>query len=120
MQVASCTCDDVHTLWKRCGVPVVLCTCCTYGTGAHVVLCACHTCCVEGMWYYLCASYSHGKCSMCTHCVVLCVGTCIRWYFTSSIDGCTVLYTSYRCMCFMSDVGAHIAWCFVSSVVLCV
>jgi len=60
LQVVSCTCDVVHTLCRWCDVPMVLCTCCKYGTGAHVVLCACHTCCVEGMWYYVCASCSHG------------------------------------------------------------
>jgi len=60
MQVALCTYDVVQMLCKSCGVQVVLCTCCTYDTTTHVVLCACHTCCVEGMWYYVCALCSHG------------------------------------------------------------
>jgi len=34
-------------------VQVVLCTYCTYGTDVHVVLCACRTCCVVYMRYYV-------------------------------------------------------------------
>lgn len=60
VQVVSWTCDVVHTLCRWCFVQVVLCTCCKYGTGLHVVLCACRTCCVVGMQYYVCALCSHG------------------------------------------------------------
>ena len=60
VQVAPCTCDFVHTLCRWLFVEVVICTCCTYSTGVHVVLCACHTCYVAGMWYYVCAFCSHG------------------------------------------------------------
>jgi len=65
VQVMPCTCDVVHTLCWWCSVPMLLFTCCTYGIGARVVLCACHTCCVEGMWYYLCAP--------CIHAITACV-----------------------------------------------
>jgi len=57
---------------------------------------------------------------MCIRCVAICVGTCIGWYCTSGIDGCTMLYTGYRCMCYTSGVRACISWCCVSSVVVCV
>ena len=53
VEVVPCTCDIMYTLCRWCSVQVVLCTYCTYGTGVHVVLCACHTCCVAGMRYYV-------------------------------------------------------------------
>lgn len=55
-----CTCDVVYTLFRWCFVQVVLCTCCTYGIGVHVVLCVCRTCCVVGVWYYIRALCSRG------------------------------------------------------------
>jgi len=60
VQVVPCTCDVMHMLCRWCYVQVVLFACCTYGTGVHVVLCTCHTCCVTGMRYYVCALHSHG------------------------------------------------------------
>ena len=65
MHVVPCICDVVHTLWRWCGVYVVLCTC-TYGTGVRVGLCACHICCVEGTPYYVCALCSCGI-ATCVH-----------------------------------------------------
>jgi len=59
-QVVPCTCDVVHMLCRWCSVPMVLCTCCIYGTSVCVVLCACNPCCVMGIHYYVCASCSRG------------------------------------------------------------
>lgn len=72
VQVALCTCDVVHTFCKWCGVQVVLCTCCIYGIGARVVMCACGICCVVGLWYYICALCSHGIMT-CVHGIMTCV-----------------------------------------------
>jgi len=94
-----CTCDVVHAL---CNVQVVLCTCCTYGTGVRVVLCACHTCCVEGMWYYVCALCSHGIVT-CVFVVLyfvyvyeLCctsrISEFIMWWCTPDVGICLVLH----------------------------
>ena len=60
MEVVWFTCDVVHILGRCCGVQVVLCTCCTYGTGVHVVLCACNRCHALHMLYYVCALCSRG------------------------------------------------------------
>jgi len=60
VQVVSCTCDVVHMFCRWCFVEVALCMCGTYGTGVHVVLCACHTCCVADMRYYVCALCNRG------------------------------------------------------------
>jgi len=37
-----------------------MCTCCTYGIGVLAVLCACRTCYVAGMQYYVCELCSCG------------------------------------------------------------
>ena len=60
VQVVPWTCVVVHTLCGWCGVQVVLCTSCTYGTGVRVVLCSCHTWFVVVMLYYVCALCSCG------------------------------------------------------------
>ena len=65
VQATPCTCDVVHMLCRWCSVQVVLCTCCTYGIGVCMVLCACRRCCVIGMQYYVC--------ELCSHRIVVCV-----------------------------------------------
>ena len=110
MQVVSCTCDDVYTLCRWCCVHVVLCTFCTYGTGVHVVLCACNACCVASMWYYVCVLCSCGivTCVLVLlysiYVYVLCctsgVGVCIVWWCTLDVGICIVLFcTPGGCMC---------------------
>jgi len=90
------------------------CTCCTYGTGVHVVLCACRTCCVMGIRYYVCALCSCGIVScvfivlyslyvyvLChTSSVVVCM-YCVLSYTRSRHMYCVVLYTRCRCMYYM-------------------
>jgi len=95
----SCTCDVVHTLCRWCYVQVVLCTCCTYGTGVHVVFCACPTCCVAGMWYHVCA--------LCSYRIVTCVFT--------------MFYSGYiYVLCYTSDVGICIVLCCTLGLGVCV
>jgi len=78
-----------------------LCTCCTYGIGVHVLLCACHTCCVVGMQYDVCALCSHGIVTcvfivlyfvyMYEFCYTLDVGVCIVLWCTPDVGVCIVL-----------------------------
>jgi len=80
---------------------VVLCTCCTYSTGVHVVLCAYHTCCVVGMRYYVCALCSCGIVTcvfvvlysvyVYVLCFTLGVGVCIVLWCTRDVGLCIVL-----------------------------
>jgi len=129
MKVVPCTRDVVHMLWMQCCVHMVLCTCCTYGTGVHVVLCALHTC-VVSMRYYVYALSSRG---IMTFVFIVLYSVCIRVglytrcrcmycvviYTRCRSTYCVVLYTGCRCMCGMSGVGSSISWCCMSCVVLC-
>lgn len=100
---------------------MVQCTCCTYGTGVNVVLCACRTYCVAGMRYYVCALCSHG---IMTYVFIMLYTRCRYMYCVVVYTGwsmyCVVLYHGCRCMCSMSGVGSCIAWCCMSCVVVCV
>ena len=88
---------------------MVLCTCYTYGTGVHVVLCACPICCVVGMWYYICALFIRGIMTcvfivmyyvyVCVLCSRLDVGVCIVLCCTPGVGVCVVLYAMCECMC---------------------
>ena len=60
VHVVLCARGVVYMLCRWCYSQVVLCTCCTYSTSVHVVLYACHTCCVGGMQYYVRALCSGG------------------------------------------------------------
>lgn len=90
---------------------MVLCKCGTYGIGVHVVLCACHTCHVEGMRYYICASSSLG--------ILTCLFVMLYYVYvyvlccTSRLGICIVLWCT-------SDVGACIVSCCTLGVGVCV
>ena len=64
---------------------VVLCTC---GTGVHVGLSACCTCCVVGMRYYVCALCSHGIVTYAF--IVLCYIYVFLLYCTPDVGVCVV------------------------------
>jgi len=107
-------------------VQVVIGTC---HTGVRVGFSACHTWCVSGMQYYVCALCSHGIVTYAfivlhsRHIFVLCctlgVGVCILLCIGCRHMYC-IVYTSCRCMCCMLGVSACIAWICMSCVVVCV
>ena len=98
---------------------MVLCMCCKYGTSVHVVWCACRTCCVEGMRYYVCALCSHGIMTcvfvmlysvyVYVFCYTLSVGICVMMYIQCGNMYCVVLYIGCRCMCCVLGVDGSIA-----------
>jgi len=63
----------------------------TCGTSVRVRLSACHTCCVAGMQYYVCALSSHGIVTYAP--IVLNPGNLFVLYCTSIVGACIVLYT---------------------------
>jgi len=118
LQLVRCTCDVVYTLSKKCCVQVVLCTCCIGAIDVHVVLCACRTCCVVYMRYYICAFCRGG--------IVTSVWIVLYFVYidvlccTPDAGVCVVVYVRCRCICFMSGVGACIIRYCMLCVVVCV
>ncbi len=90
---------------------MVLFTCCTYGTGVHVVLCTCHTCYIVGMWYCVCV--------MCSCGIVTCVFVVLYYVYvyllccTSGVGVCIMFWCT-------PDVGVCIVFCCTLGVGVCV
>ena len=136
---ALCRRDIVTCVFIVLYVVYIYVFCCTSGIDVRIVLyvgCRCMYCVVvyTGCRRMYCVVLYTG--CRCMYCVVVYTG-CRRMYCVLLYTGCmciycvvvyteckrmyyVVLYTRYRCMCGMSGVGACIAWCCVSWVVVCV